>query len=341
MIELNPDQRRELVNTRQRHAARRDAGLRHGQFRGSMVWSATKGIDYLLRSEYQRPGAPRRQRSLGPRSAHTEELKRAFDEGRAAAAARVKELDQVMVRQAAINRALALGRVPPVGARIVRVLDDAGLLGRGIRIVGTNALFAYEAAAGVMLDSAITTTEDIDLLLDARAGLRLSVSGDVAPASLMALLRRADRSFERSARAFRAVNGQGYTVDLIAPMREPPWQAGHRSLGAGSDDLEAMEIEGLSWLENSPEFETVAIDQNGAPVRMVTADPRAFAIHKHWLSLRADRDPVRRERDRAQAAAVARLVGTHLQHLAFDPAELLMIPRDHVQAAERLFDQGA
>jgi hypothetical protein len=53
-----------------------------------------------------------------------------------------------MVRQAAVNRALGLGRVPLMNARIIRALDKSGLLGAGIRVVGTNAIYAYEAIAG-------------------------------------------------------------------------------------------------------------------------------------------------------------------------------------------------
>lgn len=58
------------------------------------------------------------------------------------AAERLKSLQGVVIGQAAINRAVKLGRVPLVGARIIRAIDDAGLLGNGIRVVGTNAIYA-------------------------------------------------------------------------------------------------------------------------------------------------------------------------------------------------------
>ncbi|MDQ0332970.1 hypothetical protein QFZ88_005352 [Mesorhizobium sp. YL-MeA3-2017] len=64
-----------------------------------------------------------------------------------------------MERQTAVNRALRLGRVPLITARIIRAIDQAGIRGEGIRIAGTNAIYAYEAAAaGVFVDPGITAT---------------------------------------------------------------------------------------------------------------------------------------------------------------------------------------
>ena len=51
---------------------------------------------------------------------------------------------------APVNRANRLNRVPSMPARIIRALDEAGLLGVHLTVVGTNALFAYEVAAGVI-----------------------------------------------------------------------------------------------------------------------------------------------------------------------------------------------
>ena len=76
--ELDPDQRREVINTHQRFDALRDARVRLRSNRGSMTWSSTNGHEYLLRSAYDRSGR-RRQKSLGRRSAATEELKTQFE----------------------------------------------------------------------------------------------------------------------------------------------------------------------------------------------------------------------------------------------------------------------
>jgi hypothetical protein len=335
--ELNADQRREAVNTQQRYAAYREAVERAAGFRGSMVWSATNGQDYLLRSHYGAPSGVRRQTSLGPRSPETEAIKRDYDRGRANAQDRVKNLKAVLARQAAINRAVGLARVPLIGAKIMRALDQAGLLGSGIRVLGTNAIYAYEAAAGVRIDPGLTTTEDIDLLFDARAALTFVASEDVSHPSLLRLLQKVDHGFKRSNLSFRAVNDDGYLVDLIKPLRDPPWQDERRQTGTDADDLLAVEIEGLVWHESAPSFETVAIDERGEPLRIVATDPRVWTAHKLWLSKRADREPLKRRRDEAQARVIGRLVAEYLSHLPYEWEQLKMLPKAVFEEAVPLF----
>jgi hypothetical protein len=335
--ELNNDQRREKVNSDQRYASWGEAKSRAGSYRGSLVWQEVKGEQYLVRSYYDASGN-RRQKSEGRRSPETEKIKTDWEQGRREAVDRFKSMREVMARQAAINRAVRLGRVPLVGARIIRALDEAGLLGNGIRIVGTNAIYAYEAVAGVMVDPDITTTLDIDLLLDARMSLRIVASDDVVEPALISLLRKVDKSFERTNETFRAVNREGYVVDLIKPQRTPPWQNERVQVGFAEDELAAVPINGLAWHESAPPFEAIAIDEKGGPVRIVASDPRVFAAHKLWLSGQPDRDPTRRRRDAAQARAVAQIVRRYLLHLPFEASDLRMLPRDLFDAAKPLFE---
>ena len=167
--ELNNDQRREMINSRQRFAAWRAAAARLAGYKGSMVWAQSKGITYLRRSYYEGRQGTRRHTSLGPRSAATEKQKADFEQGRREARARFKELREALDRQASINRAIGLGRIPLIAARILRALDDVDLLGNGLRVISTNAIRAYESAAGVSVDAEIAVTEDLDLIIDARA----------------------------------------------------------------------------------------------------------------------------------------------------------------------------
>jgi hypothetical protein len=334
--ELNSDQRREAINTQQRYAALREAKARAEGYRGSMIWTETKGHEYLVRSYYNKAGL-RRQSSLGPRSPKTEETKAEYERGREEAENRLKDLKATIDRQAAINRAIGLGRVPLLGAKIIRELDQTGMLGSGIRVLGTNAIYAYEAAAGVRIDPGLTTTEDIDLLFDSRGGLTFVATDEVSERSLLQVLRKVDRSFEKSKHTFRAVNRDGYLVDLIKPMRAPPWQAEPEMIGKDPNDLLAAEIEGLAWHESAPSFEAVAIDEKGEPLRIIATDPRVWAAHKLWLSNRKDREPLKRRRDEAQARIVARLVAKYMPHLPFVSEELRMLPKDVVENAAPLF----
>src|SRR5271165_5749493 len=228
--ELNPDQRRETINTRQRFQSFREARARLPPYRGSMVWAKARGHEYLSRVGYDKRGR-RRQSSLGRRSDETERVKAEFERGREEAQGRLRNLEGVMQRQSAVNRALGLGRIPLIGAKILRALDDNGLLGGGIRVIGTNAIYAYEAAAGVHLDPGLTTTEDIDLLVDSRARLAFVATEEIEAASLLRILQRVDRSFVRTARNFRAANRDGYLVDPVKALRNPPWSESRVAIG--------------------------------------------------------------------------------------------------------------
>lgn len=109
--ELNNDQRREVVNNRQRFEALRDAKETYDAYRGSLTWVESKGHEYLVRSYYDKAGL-RKQSSLGARSSETEKMKADFESKRAAAEDRLKSLRDTMARQSAVNRVLGLGRVP-------------------------------------------------------------------------------------------------------------------------------------------------------------------------------------------------------------------------------------
>jgi hypothetical protein len=72
---------------------------------------------------------------------------------------------------------------------------------------------------------------------------------------------------------------------------------------------------------------------------MATVDPRAFAARKLWVSSQSSRDPVKRIRDDAQSRAVAKLVQTRLEHLAYPADELDMSPRAVFDAAASFFSR--
>lgn len=339
--ELNGDQSRELINTAQRFSAFTEARKREEGYRGSMSFVARNGAEYLLRDYYDPKSGIRRQKSLGRRDAATERTFQAFTQGKAESADRRRLAMQTLQRQAAVNRALRLGRVPEIGARIARELDETGLLGHGIKIVGTNALFAYEAVAGVHLASELTTTEDMDMLFDARARIRLALEEDVEERTLLGLLRKVDKSFVRTSRTFQAANAEGYLVDLIKPERNPPWAMEANSISGVRTDLEASPIGGLTWHESAPPFEALAIDARGFPLRLIVPDPRAFAVHKLWLSEQPNRNPAKRRRDRQQAETVAKITARYLQHLPFEMAALKSFPKPIVERAKPLFDLSA
>lgn len=320
MIELTGDQMRVQTNAVQTFEAWREADqtFRHS-YRGRMNWSAVRGRKYL----YRIIGESRQ--SLGPQSEETERIKDEYSAQRTRLRERRDKLAKRLAELAPINRAYRIGRVPEIATRVVAALDQAGLLGSHLLIVGTHSLYAYEAAAGVHFASDIMTTVDIDLMWDARNKLKLAAL-DISPEGVMGILRKVDKTFAKTKRPYQAANDDGYFVDLIRPVE--PSEALRSLRGIGSEiDLEAAAIMGLQWLINAPRFEQVAISEQGRPVRLCCTDPRAFALHKLWLATEApQREAGKRQRDRLQALAAASVASERLG-LKMTAKDLSALPR--------------
>ncbi|MDJ0667423.1 MAG: GSU2403 family nucleotidyltransferase fold protein [Desulfobacterales bacterium] len=66
---------------------------------------------------------------------------------------------------------------------------------------------------------------------------------------------------------------------------------------------------------------------------MVCPAPRAFALHKIWMSAQPDRNPLKKQCDHNQAVAVAYLVRKYIPQHKFTSSELRMFPKSVVAAA--------
>src|SRR5262245_47560939 len=141
--ELTGEQRRQLIDTKQVYESWRGAYReRTRRFVGSMRWVERNGTDYLLRK------TGRAETSLGPRSRETEAAYVAFMEGRRESQNRLDGLAHRLDNLAPVNRAMGLGRVPTIAARILRECDEHELLGAHLFVVGTDALYADDRLAG-------------------------------------------------------------------------------------------------------------------------------------------------------------------------------------------------
>ena len=329
LAELNADQRRRLVDATQAFEARRDADreFRHG-YRGSMRWKTVNSKQYLYRV-FGKIG-----QSLGPRSPELEQTKAGYTEQRAKLRRRLTSLEKRLKDMTRLNRASNLGRVPVTAARILRKLDAEGLLGKHLFVVGTNSLYAYEAGSGVLFETGLTATEDVDLLWDVRRHLSLALI-DARKEGVLGLLRQVDHSFNARPNGYRATNDEGYYVDLIRPLTKTEMLQTPSKLGDADEDLQAAAILGLEWMIHAPKFERVAIGADGYPLWMSCIDPRVFALHKLWLSKQQGRDPVKRKRDLEQAKAVAHVARDYLA-LDFGAKDLSALPRELVKDAASL-----
>lgn len=343
--ELTNEQRRQLIDVRQTFDAWDEARARlAAHFSGGMRWVDRGGQQYLLHK------TGRSERSIGARSPDTEHIHARFVAGRADVRARIATLQARLEQMAPVNAALGLGRVPRLVARVLRRLRDQGLSGRHLHVVGTVALFAYEARAGVQLRSDLLATGDTDFLLDARRSLHL-VSDGIRESGFLGVLRQVDRSFATRGRGdYRAATKDGFYIDLIRPdTTELRREVLPVRIGESAEDLHAAPVVGSGWLVSAPKFAAMALDESGFPVIVDTIDPRVFALHKAWLAGRPDRDPLKRHRDRAQARATAHIAERHLGW-SLDAPDLSALPapirahaadlRSAASGREERFDPG-
>jgi len=328
--EMTDNQRRVFIDTIQLYEAFSVSFNKMRSYKGGMHWKKSKGREYLFRSR-DRFGYGK---SLGPRTSETEKILAQFQQGKQREKERLSALKNQLKEQSRFCKAALIQRAPRVVSSILRLLDQQNILGRNVMVIGTNAMYAYEASAGVFYDISTMATRDMDILCDIRTKLILAVDKDMDNTGLLGIIRKADRSFELiSPDGFRAVNRDGFMVDLIKsePKQLPIEET--RQMG-GPDDLKATEIRNLQWLISSPKFSQVIIGEDGYPAPLVAPDPLAFALHKLWLSEQADREPIKKQRDHDQGLAVAQLIIQYLPQYQFNTSELRMFPKDVVQRAK-------
>lgn len=307
--DLSPNQQRVFLDLQQLYTAQRDVERQLRAYAGWMLWKKVAGREYLFHA-FDRSGG--KGEGLGRRSVDTEAIKANFDAEKKRLTELLDSLTQRLDEHAIATRAYRLRRLPTMAAKVIRAIDDRNLLGDTLIVVGTNALFAYEAAASVQFLSDYTATRDLDVLWEARIGIELAVKKLIEPEGFLGLLKSADKLFTRNEeQTFQAVGRDGYIVDLL----KPPGAVAERL--APGDRIDPIEIEGLDWLLDCPRFEQIAVGEDGYPVRMVCPDPRVFVTYKFWLARRKNRKPAKARRDELQAQAVKQLLVDRLS-MRFD-----------------------
>ncbi|MBC7770315.1 MAG: hypothetical protein H7124_16155 [Phycisphaerales bacterium] len=296
--ELSEEQRRQLIDVQQLFDAWRPVD-RDMEMSPRLAWHTSKGKRYL----YEKVQGNRK--SLGRETPALARRKVENDARMKTLRARVRRLRARAEEMAPVNKAVGIARVPLIAARIIRELDREGLLGPHIIVAGTNALYAYEMAAGVFVGGRYTTTTDADLIWDNRHSLLLSATSVVRRDGLMSILQRVDPTFTADY-GMIVRNDRGYIVDLIVPENEEI--AIMRPVG----DVEAQPIGNIEWLLTGPAFAQTVVGADGLPLRIVVPEPRTFALHKLWVSKQGSRNALKSVKDASHARIVCRLAQRNL-----------------------------
>lgn len=317
-VDLDSLATRNTINAVQTYSGFFQTKSELGNLRGSMYWRTISGQEYLIRDYGIR------QTSLGRRSKETELILDGFNKRKSELSDRYKSLGLTLQQNARACVASYANRVPLLVAKLTRKLSETPVLENRTLIIGTNALFAYESAAAVRFKPSIMETTDVDVLFDTRKKISIA---STEPKGIIGLLKSIDPTFEVKDNApYSAQNKKGFIVDLVQPLPQKSLFSESRSVSTFPDDMSAVEIKGLDWLVSCPKFQAMVIDEKGYPAQMSVPDPRAFSMHKLWLSSQMDREPSKKQRDREQSEAVFRLVQEKLTYLAFNDSDLKAMP---------------
>lgn len=309
-LELDENVIRQFVDAQSVFTAWEAAVKAASEVRGGMHWKHQGSGEYLIRTSVKNS-----QKSLGVRSSETEAIFEKFTQRKKMTEQRLADLSAEMIRQQRMNRALHVGRAPRLLVEILARLARSGLA-EYFTVVGTHALYAYEAAAGVRFGSAdALATRDVDLLWDVRKRLSFVTRMESLGASMLSLIQKVDPTFQlRDDQNYTAVNSRGFEVDII--RRETRDGDPHPLQLTGHEgDFWAVQAKNAELLVSAPKFSQMIVASTGQMARLDTIHPLTFVRFKQWMAKQPDRDPLKRRRDILQADLVNELVIEYLPHL--------------------------
>ena len=310
MQELSSTITRQYIDAVAVFDALAEATTEGAQVRGGMYWHAGPASSpeskYLVRTT---PAGA--ETSLGARTPETQAIYDKFTQRKQESSARLAGLKAALDQQQRMNRALRVGRVEPLVVALLNRLASTRL-SEHFRVIGTHALYAYEAAAGVRLAAETLAARDFDLLWDTRKRIIFSTQLARVDSSMLGVLKKVDSTFRiRQSQKYTAVNKDGFEVDII--RREQTGSDPHPvKLSDADEDFWMVQARRANVLLDSPGFSSVIVATNGAMACMNTVHPATFVAFKRWMAGQADRDPLKRRRDVLQADAVQVLLDQYL-----------------------------
>ena len=294
-----------------------------------ICWKQVSGRDYL----YVRLAGEPEAKSHGPRNPDAERSHTALNAAIAETEDKLGGVEASLAECLAQYKALRLPRLLALPGELLREFDLRGWLGVSLLVVGTNAFAAYEIEAGQRFAAGLDETEDFDLAWLGRPDVILK-GGVHQP--LLAALRSVDASFSLNPRKpYQALNRKGYEVELLAA---PSVMPSLHALG----DFNPVPLLEQEWLLQGRPVRHVIADFAGAPAPLVVPDPRWMGLHKLWLSVKPERDPLKKSKDAKQGDLLLHAVAQRMANrypldtdFVMDlPAELLPVFNQWAQSRQ-------
>lgn len=314
LVDIGEHARRQYIDAVSTFRAYEDAVKAAKEVRGGMLWRNQNGTDYLVRTS-----TGNSQTGLGARSVDTEAIYNKFVAAKAEVESRLSDIKVSLDRHQKLNRVLHVGRAPTLLVDILNMLAEHGLESH-FTVVGTHAIYAYESAAGVRVESAeAMATIDVDFLWDTRKRISFISQMTKLNSSMIGMLQKVDKTFKiRNDQKYTAVNSSGFEVDIIRRSSNKNGvdvDPNPLKTTASDDDFWVTQATKADVLLSGHKFDAVIMSTSGYMARMHTISPIAFVKFKRWMSKQPDRNPLKAPRDAMQAEIIETLAAEYLPHI--------------------------
>jgi hypothetical protein len=275
-------------------------------FAGGMYWKKEGVYEYLVKTF---PGNKRER--VGPRTPELEVLFQNFHSQKEVTKSRLSALSVALDEAQRVNKALRAGRVPDIVVKLLNGFDDLELA-ECFLVAGTNALFAYEAAAGVRIAPTASPVRESDILSDARRLVTFIVDKAMSTENLLYALKHIDVSFrlrDEGGTSECIVNSKGFEVNFTHPLRDA-----HRVQRGQLDKCLNSAVNAASLANDGilSSYRQTVISSTGKMATMRVLTPTAFIDFSTKMARQAGRAPHEGARDLVQAAVVQEMLDARM-----------------------------
>ena len=305
-VEYSNEQRKVYVNTEHTYQTYLELFHKYNKsFRYKMGWNKADAKEYLYRECYD----TKKRISLGRRDEKTELIISKFKEQKKELKISLKKYKELLKKQIKMCKFEKINRVPSVLVNLLRTINEYGLDDK-IVIIGTNALYSYEARCGVFMENEHLATFDIDIFNKRETKISVALKTKLPQKTLRAILLDTDKTFSKAKEVpYRFYNNDGVVVEIITPIISKETE---------QDDFSGvlnLEINGINWLRSSELFKVMVIGENGVCANMTTIKPLEFAVYKYWLGKHERKDYMKKERDISQSSLLTKLIEEYMPNV--------------------------
>ena len=280
------------------------------RYRYKMIWQKHKDGYQLLAKHNLRTD---KREYLGRRNEETEKIASSFKSAKLEIKERLKNLKEKLKRDEKLNKLEGIARAPKELVALFRKINELRLDEKLI-VIGTNSLYAYEAKAGVAIEEQHLATRDIDILNRKDKGVSFIFEKLMTSDDAISLLQSIDKSFYQSETVpYRFINKDGVWIELITPTTDKVHY--NEDKESFFSDVTPLAMTGMQWLENSRLFKETVIGEDGKSANITTIHPLEYAIYKHWLGQREDRDFQKHTRDIEQSKLVTKIILDYMPNI--------------------------